>query len=192
MQATMQKPFYHAFTTFTDILQIGKRLRDAVLFYLPLSSTFALKKKTAPPNLPYPLIVEDYKHHLRSFPDSYLSFQSFCELYNVRVESVRQWMRRRGIDLSVLYYEVLLKRSTSAPAFEIPQTFYGRRKTSRPPAEQEPAAVQVVSSPEVLKGVSITFPDGVTVNIRQAHATALTKFIESYNKLSTQSYVQSE
>ena len=172
----MQKPFYHAFTTFTDILQIGKRLRDAVLFYLPLSSTFALKKKTA----------------LRSFPDSYLSFQSFCELYNVRVESVRQWMRRRGIDLSVLYYEVLLKRSTSAPAFEIPQTFYGRRKTSRPPAEQEPAAVQVVSSPEVLKGVSITFPDGVTVNIRQAHATALTKFIESYNKLSTQSYVQSE
>ena len=188
----MQKPFYHAFTTFTDILQIGKRLRDAVLFYLPLSSTFALKKKTAPPNLPYPLIVEDYKHHLRSFPDSYLSFQSFCELYNVRVESVRQWMRRRGIDLSVLYYEVLLKRSTSAPAFEIPQTFYGRRKTSRPPAEQEPAAVQVVSSPEVLKGVSITFPDGVTVNIRQAHATALTKFIESYNKLSTHSYVQSD
>ena len=91
---------------------------------LPLPS----KKKTAPPNLPYPLIVEDYKHHLRSFPDSYLSFQSFCELYNVRVESVRQWMRRRGIDLSVLYYEVLLKRSTSAPAFEIPQTFYGRRK----------------------------------------------------------------
>ena len=169
-----------------------KRLRDAVLFYLALSSTFALKKNMAPPNLSYPLIVEDYKHHLRSFPDSYLSFQSFCEPYNVRVASVRQWMRRRGIDLSVLYYEVLLERSTSDPAFEIPQTFYGRCKTSRPSAEQEPASVQVVSSPEVLKGVSITFPDGVTVNIRQAHATALTKFIESYNKLSAQSYVQSE
>lgn len=145
-----------------------------------------------PPNLSYPLIVEDYKHHLRSFPDSYLSFQSFCEPYNVRVASVRQWMRRHGIDLNVLYYEVLLERSTSDPSFEIPQTFYGRRKTSRPSAEQEPASVQVVSSPEVLKGVSITFPDGMTVNIRQAHAPALTKFIESYNKLSAQSYVQSE
>ena len=77
----------------------------------------------APPNLSYPLIVEDYKHHLRSFPDSYLSFQSFCEPYNVRVESVRQWMRRRGIDLSVLYYEVLLERSTSDPSFEIPRPF---------------------------------------------------------------------
>lgn len=34
---------------------------------LPLQS-----KKMADPNLSYPLIVEDYKHHLRSFPDSYL------------------------------------------------------------------------------------------------------------------------
>lgn len=146
----------------------------------------------ADPNLSYPLIVEDYKHHLRSFPDSYLSFQSFCEPYNVRVESVRQWMRRRGIDLSVLYYEILLERSTLDPTFEIPQTFGRRRKTSPAVVDEKPASVQAAPPPEVLKGVSITFPDGVTVNIRQAHAPALTKFIESYNKLSAQNYVQSE
>lgn len=157
------------------------------LLILPLRS-----KKMADPNLSYPLIVEDYKHHLRSFPDSYLSFQSFCEPYNVRVESVRQWMRRRGIDLSVLYYEILLERSTLDPTFEIPQTFGRRRKTSPPVVDEKPASVQAAPPPEVLKGVSITFPDGVTVNIRQAHVPALTKFIESYNKLSAQNYVQSE
>lgn len=144
------------------------------------------------PNLSFPLIIEDYKHHLRSFPESYLSFQSFCEPYHVRVESVRQWMRRHGIDLSVLYYEILLERSTSDPSFEIPQTFGSGRKPSVPPVEEKPAPVPVASPPEVLKGVSITFPDGVTVNIRQAHAPALTRFIESYNKLSAQNYVQSE
>lgn len=146
----------------------------------------------ANPNLSYPLIVEDYKQHLRSFPDSYLSFQSFCEPYNVRVQSVRQWMRRRGIDLSVLYYEILLERSTRDPGIDIPRTFGHGRKSSPSAVEEKPASVQAVSPPEVLKGVSITFPDGVTVNIRQAHAPALTKFIESYNKLSAQNYVQSE
>lgn len=144
------------------------------------------------PNLSFPLIVEDYKQHLRSFPDSYLSFQSFCEPYHVRAESVRQWMRRHGIDISTLYYEVLLERSCCEPGFEIPQTFGGRRKKVPPVVEEKPTSLQAAPAAEVLKGVSITFPDGVTVNIRQAHAPALSKFIESYNKLSAQSYVQSE
>lgn len=148
------------------------------------------------PNLSYPLIVEDYKHHLRTFPDSYLSFQAFCLPYKVRVESVRQWMRRRGLDLSTLYYEILLERSSTDPSFVIPQTFGGQRHSSSSSADVEkcqcPSSCEVSVSPEILKGVSITFSDGVIVNIRQASATALTKFIESYNKLSGQNYVQSE
>lgn len=170
----------------------SKRLRDGVLpCFLP-SLTFAIKKKMPHPNLSFPLIIEDYKHHLRSFPDSYLSFQSFCEPYHVRVDSVRQWMRRHGIDLSALYYEILLERSTLDSTFEIPQIFGSKRKPSVPPVEEKSAPAQVASPAEVLKGVSITFPDGVIVNIREAHAPALTKFIESYNKLSSQNYVQSE
>lgn len=147
------------------------------------------------PNYSYPLIVEDYKHHLRAYPDSYLSFQSFCQPYKVRVESVRQWMRRRGLDLNTLYYEVLLERSATDPSFVIPPTF-GRERRSSSSANIEkcdhPSSVEVSVPAEIMKGVSITFPDGVIVNIRQASATGLTKFIESYNKLSSQSYVQSE
>lgn len=171
-----------------------------LLNLLPLRS-----KKMPNPNLSYPLIVEDYKHHLRAFPDSYLSFQAFCLPYKVRVESVRQWMRRRGLDLSVLYYEILLERSCADPSFVIPQTFGGQRHSSSSSSAaaaaaaaadvekcQCPSSCEVSVSPEILKGVSITFSDGVIVNIRQASATALTKFIESYNKLSGQNYVQSE
>lgn len=158
---------------------------------LPLSS------KMPNPNLSYPLIVEDYKHHLRTFPDSYLSFQSFCFPYKVRVESVRQWMRRHGLDLSTLYYEILLERSAIDPSFVIPRTFgeqhhHSSADVKTPSAAASAATAEVNVSPEVIKGISITFPDGVMVNIRQASAAALTKFIESYNKLSSQSYVQSE
>jgi hypothetical protein len=43
---------------------------------------------------------------------------------------------------------------------------------------------------EWLKGVTATFPDGLVVSIRQSTAEALTKFIDSYNKLNTRSDVQ--
>lgn len=173
---------------------------SAMPYCLVLLNPLPLRSKKMPnPNLSYPLIVEDYKHHLRAFPDSYLSFQAFCLPYKVRVESVRQWMRRRGLDLSVLYYEILLERSCADPSFVIPQTFGGQRHSSSAAADvadvekcQCPSSCEVSVSPEILKGVSITFSDGVIVNIRQASATALTKFIESYNKLSGQNYVQSE
>lgn len=170
-----------------------------LLDLLPLCS-----KQMANPNLSYPLIVEDYKHHLRSFPDSYLSFQAFCLPYKVRVESVRQWMRRHGLDLSTLYYEILLERSSTDPSFVIPQTFGGRSSSSSSSSSSAAAAAEDIKksqcrcscqgsvSSEILKGVSITFSDGVIVNIRQASAMALTQFIESYNKLSAQSYVQSK
>lgn len=158
------------------------------------------------PNLSYPLIVEDYKHHLLTFPDSYLSFQSFCQPYKVRVESVRQWMRRHGLDLNTLYFEALLERSATDPSFVVPQIFSRERHSSSFVAADDNAAddnaaddkrqglssAKLITPPEIIKGISVTFPDGVIVNIRQASAGGLTKFIESYNKLSSQSYVQSE
>jgi len=42
----------------------------------------------APPNLSYPLIIEDYKNHPRSFPVRYLSFQSLNPTMSVLKVSV--------------------------------------------------------------------------------------------------------
>lgn len=139
-------------------------------------------------NLLYSSIIDDYKHHLRKFPDQYLSFESFCRPYNIRVGTLRMWMRRRGLDLSVLYYEVLLERSGSDPSFVFPTAFRGKPSpSSASPSESCPA--KAVAS-DLLKGASVTFPDGVIVNIRQATASALTKFIESYNQSTDKNHVQ--
>ncbi|WP_106830704.1 hypothetical protein [Parabacteroides pacaensis] len=78
-------------------------------------------------NLSYPRIIEDYKKHLRDFTNNHLSFESFCLPYHVRVKSVRQWMRCHGLDVSSLYYEVLLEKCNSDPDFVLPSAMGSRK-----------------------------------------------------------------
>ncbi len=141
-------------------------------------------------NLSYPQIIEDYKNHLRDFPDNHLSFESFCLPYHVRVKSVRQWMHRHGLDVSTVYYSVLLEKCNSDPDFILPSAIGSRRNLCNhmdtPSASGQPAIS------ELIKGICVTFPDGVVINIRQTSASALNKFIESYNKLNDINHVQSE
>lgn len=141
-------------------------------------------------NLSYPHIIEDYKKHLREFTENHLSFESFCLPYHVRVKSVRQWMYRHGLDVSTLYYEVLLEKCNSDPDFVLPSGM-GSRRNHCSPTENQPSSGHS-SSCESIKGVRVTFPDGVVINIRQTTASALNKFIRSYNKLNDISHVQSE
>ncbi|WP_217932804.1 hypothetical protein, partial [Bacteroides caecimuris] len=170
-----------------------KRLRDAVFFLLPSSFIFALKKMNANPLFPY--IIEDYKNHLRSHSESHLSFHAFCGKYNVRIASVCQWMRRHGLDISTLRYEVLLENCHTDPdqvlstiyretRYTIPDTSSKERKT--PPSSND------IPVENRIKGATITFPDGIIVNIQQTTPFALTKFIESYNKLTDRYHVQPE
>lgn len=99
-------------------------------------------------NLAFPRVVEDYKNHLRECPLYHLSIESFCLSYDVRVASVRQWMRRHGLDVSTLYYEVLLEKCHSNPDFILP----GQRRTRQNPlradkpdsAADKPAATNLV------------------------------------------------
>lgn len=137
-------------------------------------------------NLTFPTIIDDYKNHLRKFPENYLSFESFCQPYHIRVATLRQWMHRRGLDLSTLYYEVLLERSGSDPDFVFPGSFSGKQSSSSRPTSAKK------DNPDLIKGASITFPDGVVVAIRQTTCSGLTKFIESYNKLIDKNYAQPE
>lgn len=96
-------------------------------FHLFLCFLSLCTKKPMDANLSYPRIIEDYKKHLRDFTDNHLSFESFCLPYHVRVKSVRQWMRRHGLDVSSLYYEVLLEKCNSDPDFVLPSAMGSRR-----------------------------------------------------------------
>lgn len=128
-------------------------------------------------------IIEDYKNHLRECCDNYLSFESFCAPYHIRMKNIRQWMWRHGITVGTLYYGVLLEKYNSDPNFILPSPTGNRKNVSNNTTS---------SSSEAIKGICITFPDGVVINIRQATAAELTKFIDSYNKLNDRSYVQSK
>lgn len=127
-------------------------------------------------------IIEDYKTHLRESTESYMSFSSFCSSYRVRLQSVRQWMWRHGLDVRSLRYEVLLEKCNSDSGFLLPCPA-GHRKNVEKPTSDFP-------SDELIKGVCVTFPDGIVVNIRQTSSSALTKFIDSYNKLNETNHVQ--
>lgn len=132
-------------------------------------------------------IIEDYKNHLRESYDNYLSFESFCAPYHIRMKNIRQWMWRHGITVSTLYYSVLLEKYNSDPNFILPSPT-GKRKN----VSNNTGTPRTYTSSEAIKGICITFPDGIVINIRQATAAELTKFIDSYNKLNDRRHVQSK
>ena len=123
----------------------------------------------------FPRIVEEYKSHLRTHCERPLSFSAFCRGYNIRYSSITQWMRRHRLSVEILRYEVFLE---GYPVNSLVNSVETKQKER--------------IQGDHLKGVSITFPDGVIVAIRQSSASALSNFIDSYNKIIDLNYVQPE
>lgn len=130
------------------------------------------------PNPLYPRIVSDYTSHLRQQGATPLSFKAFCRPYQVRYESICQWMKRHGLDVEQLRCQVLLEGYMVGPAQSAGQLEITTKK--KPTGEH------------ALTGIRIDFPDGITVNIRHASAPALVKFIDSYNQLTDKNHVGTE
>lgn len=141
----------------------------SLLSGLPLSL-----KKSMEANLLFPRIVEEYKDHLRTRVGSPLSFRSFCLGYNVLPKSVDQWMRRHGLSVEILRYEVLSEGYSIASS----SGALKREGERRLPAKED------------LHGVSVTFPDGVMVGIRRGNVKGVLKFIDSYNRIIDRNHVQ--
>lgn len=135
----------------------------------------------------FPRIIEDYKTHLRSVCDSPLSFQSFCSTYSVAMKSLRQWMRRHGLSVSTLRYEILLEQNGTALDSFL-QSTYREKKCTIAVLSKKSSSGELPAS-EQIKGATVTFPDGVVVSIRQTSACALTKFIESYHLINDKRHV---
>lgn len=142
------------------------------------------------PNPLFPYVVNEYKNHLRSSSASHLSFQAFCLKYNVRIKSVEQWMHRHGLNVGTLRYEVLLEQCNVDPDFVLSEIY---REQRRPvPVSFPKHSEKTIPVSDRIKSVTVTFPDGIVVNIRQTSVCALAKFIESSNRLNEKSHVQPE
>lgn len=174
--------------TFTLTLPSRKRLRDAVFPLFLCFLTFG--SKTMEANPVYPLIISDYKEHLRDASIPHLSFHSFCRHYKVKIKSVRQWMYRHGLDVTTMRYDALLEECNHSPETALAHI---KREYDSPLSHPEmPSEAYVLQPSEVIKGASITFPDGVIVDIRQTSPLGLTRFIDFYNRVNDKKYVQPE
>jgi len=130
----------------------------------------------------FPRVVSEYKELLKS-GDSAVSLSAYCRGRRVSYKSVTQWMHRHGMDGQSLRMEALLEKQQvgasgkpcglAAEKLMIPLHFSGMKEKGGDEMEQ-------------MKGVNLTFPDGVVVSIKETSCQALNKFIELYNKTTAQ------
>jgi hypothetical protein len=140
-----------------------------------------MKTKTSPGVLPR--IVDDYTQHLRENKSCHLSLTKYCQQRNVSLKSVSQWMTRHGISASQLKVEALpelyspvIAEVTPADHSEkmlIPIAFHSHSSNKR--------NISASENNFLIKGVNITFPDGVIVTIKEVVQQDLNQFIRSYN-----------
>lgn len=105
-----------------------------------------------------------------------ITLREFCKEKHVNYQPMTAWLSRKGIYVSNL--NPIKKKKTINPVMKkeprpgiIPnQTFV--------PIQPQGLSKSILND---LSGVSITFPDGVCVTIKQASACALTDFINNYN-----------
>jgi hypothetical protein len=91
-------------------------------------------------------------------------------------------MRRHGMPTNSIQIEVLLEKhrlasGSNEPVILSEEEIYGLLHPSK---KENPIAPPSDVS-DMIKGVSLTFPDGVTLVIRQVSPEALMRFIKSYN-----------
>lgn len=128
----------------------------------------------------FPQIVEDYKQYLRKDLPHHESFSKFSRSYHVHYGSLTQWMGRHGLSVTQLQCDALLDKCGTNRE-EVLASMAAKMKPDTPTV--------VVKGPvrlpedKLLSKISISFPDGMQVNIHAASPAALHDFINRYNNL---------
>lgn len=140
-----------------------------------------MKIKTSPGV--FSCIVNDYTQHLLENKSCHLSLTKYCQQRNVSLKSVSQWMTRHGISVSQLkaeafpeLYSSVIAEVTPADHSEkmlFPIAFHSHSSNKR--------NASTSGNNSLIKGVNITFPDGVIVTIKEIVQQDLNQFIHSYN-----------
>ena len=112
----------------------------------------------------YTRTLSDYKSCSCSSPA--LTLRSYCRERHVNYHGMCLWLSRHGINIREL------RRSSSVTTAKEPASSFSRLF---------PVCSSPSSSPDMLYGVTITFPDGVTVSIKQGSSFSVSRFIDRYN-----------
>lgn len=112
----------------------------------------------------YTRTLSDYKSCSCSSPA--LTLRSYCRERHVNYHGMCLWLSRHGISIREL------RPSSSVTTAKEPASSFSRLL---------PVCSSPSSSPDMLYGVTITFPDGVTVSIKQGSSFSVSRFIDRYN-----------
>jgi len=126
----------------------------------------------------YTKTIEGYKQEIVVSP---ITLSDYCKTHHVNYKGIQLWMSRNSITVAQLKKEITA-HSDSSSDFPAVQTESGQ--------QIYPLSFQVggakkedirKSSYSCVKGVNITFPDGVIVSIKEITPEDLNKFILSCN-----------
>ena len=111
--------------------------------------------------------------------DPKASLASFTKLKSVYYRGMTKWMSRRG--LSVFDAKAKI-RDCHRKALSVEPVSCDKGSMFLPVTADEMASGSPMAEPDVLSGVSLTFPDGTIVNIKRGSAKALVSFLSLYRK----------
>lgn len=126
----------------------------------------------------FPRILEEYRAYLRSDDTPGLSLFSFCKQRHVNPNSMTQWMRRHGITTSTLECEVLMEKFGS----DKDQVLAALERRQKPVEVSLSKRKSPISEDKLMRCVSVTFPDGLQVTVRETTPAALLRFLDAYNQ----------
>ncbi|MDR1203597.1 MAG: hypothetical protein LBL58_18470 [Tannerellaceae bacterium] len=109
--------------------------------------------------------LKAYKECLKT--DPYLSFRSYCRDNNLIYEKILEWMNRRGIFIREFQAKAKgegLSKDKSQP------TFIRFRPQNHP-----------VMTASILKGVSITYPNNISLTLQECTVESLVSLLSLYH-----------
>ena len=172
-------PVFNYHSSIITIMGKSKRLRDATIVLQTRVFSFVIKKKMKAETR-FPRTVEAYKAHLHEDRPHYDSFQTFCRKQGVRYKGVMQWMHRHNRSVGSLRLEVLLEKNGNdsnlkSSLIEVSgQSF---------PIKNSCISSRNIPLDQYIKGAILSFPDGVSISIRETTPSALMKLFELYTQV---------
>ena len=113
----------------------------------------------------YRKIIEGYRSRLRTDPD--LKLSEYCKESHTNYSGVIDWTKRHGISILGLRREARGERAVRSASQESEGTFIQFTPSSR-----------CVSGD--LRGISITFPDGVNLTLQESSVESVISLLSIY------------
>ena len=113
----------------------------------------------------YRKVIEDYKSKLRSNPD--LKLSEYCKESHTNYSGVIDWTKRHGISILELRREARDGTLGSSASSEADGAFIQFMPSSR-------------STSGNLRGISITFPDGVNLTLQESSVESVISLLTVY------------